>query len=145
LFKGVEFIITSTELNSFYSIIPLENLKNYFNGEVTIRKKKSGTRPVPLKGLNPILEITKNHFKKHTSIKSIALLQNEIVVTPFVELNREELSFNDSFYLSKKESNYVVKIKSKTNNPNVIFSIVYKGERRDIGIEEVKRKLSGFK
>ena len=47
--KGVEFLITSDSIDSFYSIIPLNKINSFFEVSCVIRRKKSGTSDISIK------------------------------------------------------------------------------------------------
>lgn len=145
--KNCKFIITSNKLDSFYALIPLNKLSEYFNSTATLRRKRSGTRHLPKGERNQVVNILKNHLcniklrltdLKHTNRKTIIKLNRS--------LNKNECYFgNERYYLSKTQElenhKYFIKKRSLTNNINVIFSVEYTGPFENFGLKGLKKEI----
>lgn len=120
-FKNVKFLLCKTYENRF-KIINIKNLNQFFNIEGTIRKKKSGSRPVSLKSKDIVREYIKIKFDSYEEKYEKTLLfksdLNTILKKRFIIEGREYLISRD-----KIENYYQVKKLSKTNNLTVIFSL----------------------
>ena len=142
--KGVEFLITSDSIDSFYSIIPLSRINDFFQVSCVIRKKKSGTSDIPIKDRLGVEKLIKEYLKSinhlveniHYDNKKMYLYTNRVI-------NKSELTVSDSIFLSKQEENFKYRIKkrSSTNNPNVIFSLKYTGDKKNSGLIYFKNHI----
>lgn len=138
--KGVEFIITSTSLNSFNSIIPVNEIEKYFEFSGVLRRKRSGTRGVPKRDKNESKLLLEKHLK-NLKINDYVIDESDGDVT--FRLNEDSGIYNnlyfDKYFISKVNLNmYKVKVRATTNNLNVVFSLKYTGAREDFGIELLK-------
>lgn len=136
--KGVEFIITSTGLNSFNSIIPVTEIENYFEFTGVLRRKRSGTRGVPRRDKNQSILLLQNHLRS-LKINEYVIDDSDGDVT--FKLNEDSVIYNDGLYfdkyfISKVNLNmYKVKVRATTNNLNVVFSLKYIGVRENSGLD----------
>ncbi len=130
--KGVEYIITSTELDSFYQIVPLNNIHLFFLPSCILRRKKSGTSDIPIRDrLINEEKIIDNLKKLNISILEIKYLDKKMIIKTDKKINKQDLTI-DSIFLSKLSDNeYRVKKRSLTNNMNIIFSLKYIGEKKN--------------
>jgi hypothetical protein len=112
-------------------IIPSDSIEKYFNVEAVMRFKKSGTKNIPQKEIEQVIEIVSNYFNilPDYEYKDNKLLIKNLKIYNQVNLeklkkNNKLLYFNDGeFYLSKKNNYFVIKKTSTTNNLNVIFNL----------------------
>lgn len=126
--KKVEFII-SIDNNSNKRIIPIELFSNFFNVKTILRRKKSGSTPLPQKYYNDFEETIKGCFKEY----KIFVDNSRLYVVIDKNLRKSDcylesrLFENKKYFLSEKENYiYEVKLTSSTNNPNIIFELSVK-------------------
>lgn len=134
--KNVKFIMSIDNDNNNV-IIPVEKFNEFFNVKTILRRKKSGSAPIP--------KMYYNDFK--INLNKIFINHNPKIYTEnnrlFVKLNidlsknkcyiKSDLLENKYYYLSKVENNiYEVKITSATNNPNIIFKLSAKKENSNL-------------
>lgn len=135
--KNVKFFITSDSPSgfprNFIRIIPIENVEDNFKISATLRCKKSGTQPIPLKDFVIVRGELRKRFVSDFSLS----------VNGIVKLKREprNLYLGKDYYLSKVDGGYQVRKLSKTNNPSVIFSIRYIREKRTGGFDLLSNKI----
>lgn len=133
--KNVEFIMSVDNHNNTV-IIPVEKFNEFFNVKTILRRKKSGSTPIP--------KIYYNDFK--TNLEKNFIDYNPIIFTQgnrlYIKLNKElsknecyiksDLLENKKYYLSNTGDNvYEVKLTSATNNPNIIFELSAKSANID--------------
>ena len=133
--KNVEFIMSVDNHNNNV-IIPVEKFNEFFNVKTILRRKKSGSTPIP--------KIYYNDFK--TNLEKNFIDYNPIIFIQgnrlYIKLNKE-LSKNECYiksdlletkryYLSNTGDNvYEVKLTSATNNLNIIFELSAKSANID--------------
>lgn len=142
--KQSPFIITG-EGSNFY-VFPTKELEKYFDIQCVIRRKKSGSRNIPLGKLEEIKSlILKMGYNSATFIYK----KKKLFIKGDHDLYKEKIDiddYEDVVYFSKfeKEGN-VVKILSKTNNVNVIFTLTLKtqhpGNQINKLIEYIKNRI----
>ena len=133
--KNVEFIMSVDNHNNNV-IIPVEKFNEFFNVKTILRRKKSGSTPIP--------KIYYNDFK--TNLEKNFIDYNPIIFIQgnrlYIKLNKElpknecyiksDLLENKRYYLSNTGDNvYEVKLTSATNNPNIIFELSAKSANID--------------
>ena len=145
--KHVFFIITSDSLDSFKSIIQMDELEKYFKVTACVRRKKSGTSHLPKSlftfGLNKVkihLKSINEQFISFTNENKKTIV--EIKNTKDV-IKKSDRYFGENLFLSPEDKmgQYSVKRTSSTNNINVIFSLIYIGERENMGEDKLKKSL----
>lgn len=126
--KHTNYIITGY-LQGEKLIIPVDEIDNYFLISASFRRKQSGTRH---------LTKTTEHLAYAELEKYLYSLNNDIIsrqkdnfkyeVTLKKPIsNKSDLYFSFGSYLGylshKSNNTYYIKIRSNTNNPNVVFSL----------------------
>ena len=147
--KKNDYIISSSNLDSYNIIIPVEDIPKYFNISATVRNKKSGSRNIPKKLYDTCNEIlSENMNKKGYSISNIYSLDKKYILS----LNKESTLSSDDlkFYLGQHElylsdignNEFAIKVCSNTNNTNIIFSLELKEKiSSNLGLLEFKKYL----
>lgn len=125
--KNAKFIITSSPKNELI-IFPTEKFNEYFEVKANFRRKKSGSNNLPSSHLNTVSTYLNETFGNIEITNS----NKKYFVTFYKSLppyDKYKFSLNsNSYQLTKKHDNmYEIRKLGKTNNPNVIFSIEYKG------------------
>jgi hypothetical protein len=138
--KGVKYLITSTGLNSFHAIIPIKDIGSYFEFSCVLRKKRSGTRGVPKRDRENVLNLLNEHLK-NISLENLSIINEDsgiYILKPPTKrsLSRNDLYFDNYFISESNPKMYEVKVRASTNNPNVVFSLKYKGPNVDFGKKE---------
>jgi hypothetical protein len=146
--KHSHFIITSHQTDGPKAVIPLDEIDKKFTITACLRRKKSGSSNVTKKHMPQALASLQTHMNR----LGLAFADNGPTYIPgkkkhVVFFNKRitsssDLSFGGNLYLSPLDEGYVLKKKSSTNNPNVIFSLNYIGNTRDL--EEGYQKLRSF-
>ena len=142
--KGVEFIITSNSIDSFYSIIPIDKINSFFEVSCVLRKKKSGTSDISIKDRLEVEKSVNEYLKSiNNSVEKIDYDGKKMYLKSKKIINKSKLTVSESLFLSKQDENfrYRIKKRSSTNNPNVIFSLKYKGEKKDLGLTYLKEHI----
>ena len=144
--KNSLFIITSEVLKGYKAIIPIDDLEKYFEISACLRRKKSGTSNVSKSGQNEAIIELKKSIPHGEKIREV-LIGDKI----FIEfenksklISRANRNIGDSYFLSPDNRGfgyYTLRKKSKTNNINVIFSLNYKGSKKNSGLDLLKKKL----
>lgn len=133
--KNVLFII-SIDSNNKEKIIPVEQFNDFFNIKTILRRKKSGSTPLPKRYYKDFMYQISKKIKEN----EYTLYENEnrLYIKTTLSLLRKDLYIeskliNDKkYYLSRKEKGiYEVKLTSSTNNPNVIFELSAKDINSD--------------
>ena len=143
--KGSLFIITSYEVDGSHSIIPINNIQQYFEIKATLRRKRSGTRSVPKKLIKNIITETSHHLKSN-GIKKYKFYEEEnnlcLLMEEEIKLKNKIKYFNN-YFLSETENNhkYKIKVRAKTNNINIVFSIKFLIEKVNNGHDILKNKI----
>lgn len=133
--KNVEFII-SIDSDNKEKIIPVEQFDEFFNVKTVLRRKKSGSAPLPKRYYEDFMyQISKKYKENEYSLYES---ENRLYIETTLNLLREDLYIeseiiNDKkYYLSEKDKGiYEVKLTSSTNNPNVIFELSAKNINSD--------------
>lgn len=143
--KKSKFLITSNKVDSFLYLIDIENLDLHFSVSAVVRRKKSGSRALPKKYHNEALEI----LRKHLGV--IGVILNEFTIkgkkllirTNIVVSNANKYIQDSVYYLSNTENDceYEVKVLSKTNNVNIVFSIEFLNNSEPISMSDLRKKL----
>src|SRR5699024_10108288 len=149
--KNVKFFISSSELDSYKAVIPIDEIHSFFDFSFYIRRKRSGTHNLPMKHFEDAIDELKQHsINTGFNILEIQKKVNEkgVYKTTCVldkQLPRPNLYFGEGkYYLSNhglKENNYAIKKRAKTNNINIVFNIKYIGEEKNIGLEELTKYI----
>tara|TARA_B110000046_G_scaffold44038_2_gene49042 strand:+ start:1786 stop:2640 length:855 start_codon:yes stop_codon:yes gene_type:complete len=146
------FIITSENLSSFKAIIPIVELENYFTVTACMRKKRSGTSHLSTKRYNTFIKQGNlkviNHIEDINE-KFVGLTKKGKRVILEIEnknkiLNKPSRYFDENLFLSPIENKlgyYYIKQQSNTNNINIIFSLIYTGEKNNIGIDSLRSAI----
>ena len=122
--KSIEFILTSDKKNNFF-LIHKSNFRKNFKVRGLCRLKKSGTRHLSKNRESSVIEFLKDKFKNASFKKddkgviinfneSTSIKKNQKINFEDIELHLSQIQNSESYY---------IKIKSKTNNPTVIFTI----------------------
>lgn len=137
-FKDCNYFITQDPNTKCKALFKCEDLKEYFNISCVIRRKKSGTRDLPKKYYDSYPSIISNILDK----KSVTLLDT-IEEDGRLYLNLDNKLDSKSQYIATDEADlylspisdttYRVKVRSGTNNPNIMFELKLK---RDITVNE---------
>jgi len=142
--KGVDFIITSNSLDSFHAIIPISDMSSFFSFSCVLRKKRSGTRNIPKKGRDGIINLLNNHLKE-LKLSNYNIVNEEsgvyLTTAKNTSIEKTNLYFNQFFLSIESENNYKIKKRASTNNPNVIFSLKYIGPKEDYGLNILEKYL----
>lgn len=147
--KKSNFIISSSNLDGYHIIIPVEDIPKYFNISATVRNKKSGSRHLPKKlydVCNKLVYETMNN--RGYSVSKIYSADKKYIL----KLNKEStLSNHDlKFYLGQHElylsdignNEFAIKMCSTTNNTNIVFSLKLKDKTSyNLGLLEFKEYL----
>jgi hypothetical protein len=144
------FIISSTEVSGYCHVLPIDNFDDYFETKALIRRKKSGSRDIPKSKISEVKNIVKLHLKPLvSSFDFINDYDGNLIVETDVNyslLNSDRYMPGGLFLsLNEPPSTYKVKMLSKTNNINVIFSIAYIGPRDKGGINLLEEYIKNFK
>jgi hypothetical protein len=117
--KGAKLFITNN-----YTILPIEYFRDYFQISAKYRIKRSGSSSV---GKHNI-ELIKDYISTHDyAITNYRIDNNKLFVTSVQQLHNQRFTLNGITYMfSLRTNEYELRKLSKTNNPNVIFSIVNK-------------------
>jgi hypothetical protein len=142
--KGVEFIITSSGLNSFYAIIPISDVEKYFNFSGVLRRKRSGTRRVPKKDILNCIDVLKTHLNSNGILNYN--IRNDgstiyLILNSTSNCIGENLYFDKYFLSSENQQKYKVRVRANTNNLNVIFSLKYIGDKVNCGLEKIEKHI----
>lgn len=149
-FKKCNYFITSDPKTKCKAIFKCEDLKKYFDISCVIRRKRSETRDLPKKLYNSHVEIISNRLN-NKSINVIGKVSesNKLYLDLDTELDSESqyiATDEADIYLSPvADKTYRVKVRSGTNNPNILFELKLK---RNIveneGIEDFNNYLSSI-
>lgn len=127
--KNCKYIIASNGLNSEIFHFPIEKIPEYLIVNAYLRRKKSGSRKLPKKEYSIASSLLQTSY---SHLPGIIELGKDLLYQPDTPLDTTNLYFGDSYYLSEiKENTYKVRKISKTNNPNVIFSLQIKKAHSD--------------
>ena len=138
--KGVKFFIVSNDPVKDFKIIPVSELIKFIGFKATLRRKKSGSRDLPISLRKSALQEISNYLStKLISILKTDFFQKKTIITLSKEL--EIIKFN-SYYFSKiNDTTYRLKLLSSTNNPTVIFSMNYIKIPTSNGLELIQQNL----
>jgi hypothetical protein len=131
-------------LDTFYNIIPITKIEEVFTISAVFRRKRSGTRDVPMKNLLEVKGLLTKHLTTLGVLNfQIKTLGNKLILGQLSKsIDNKELYF-DNYFLSYIGNNeYRVKMRAQTNNPNVVFSMNYNGIKSDTGLEQLKNYLN---
>lgn len=125
--KNVKFF--ATKYRGKIVIFPTERLQNYFEISRKYRVKRSGSGNIPKKCVS---EVSSLFDGEHYYDGKYFVLKNL-----FLQLHQKTQGKDRVYYVSKKhaEDGYVITYLSKTQNPNVIFSLKAKKAQ---SIEDLK-------
>lgn len=133
--KNVEFIMSVDNHNNNV-IIPVEKFNEFFNVKTILRRKKSGSTPIPKIYYNDFKTNLEKNFIDYNPI--IFIQGNRLYIKLNKELSKNECYINSDllenkrYYLSNTGDNvYEVKLTSATNNPNIIFELSAKSANID--------------
>ena len=146
--KDSHFIITSTKLNDYKAMIPMERVGDYFNVSAVLRRKRSGTSYVARKRMAHCLEeLEKYAMERDVTIEKITHGKKPSVrFQQDIELTRAESYVGEDYFLSRirGERGYYLKTRSKTNNLNVIFTLDYIGPEENIGVPTLDEMIRAY-
>jgi len=98
-------------------LVPISEIKNNFDVNATLRRKKSGPRPIPTKLLDKTKKIITDVC--HGSVFSIEGKKNFVT-----NYTGDKVRFSDGVFLSSKgNGKYELKKLSNTNNINFMFEL----------------------
>jgi hypothetical protein len=145
--KGVTHLITSSKTSErYFSIIDINQINIHFKSKATLRIKRSGTRDIPSKNISGVMDIISEHLNKIGYINEYTIEKKDKKL--FIRTEKETLDktyIEPNFYISKDDKkNYVIKLRSKTENLNIIFGLEYIG-KKNIGIENYIEFLNKIK
>lgn len=143
---GVEYIITSNKLDSFHAILPVSNLDKYFEVGAVLRRKRSGTRHVPIKDRNTAKLDLKKHLSNLNMNECEFSISNKkllVKINTTTELIKSDLYFG-KYFLSPNggPNNYIIKVRSGNNKLNIVFNLKYKGVESNIGLDSLIIRLN---
>ena len=125
--KNVRYIITNN-----FILLPIDQLKDYFDITAKYRVKKSGSSSVSKKNF----ECVETFIKDNYPVDNIIFKSNKMYAISSAELHKTTFKLNNTDYMfSKCDNDYEIKRLSNTRNANVIFSIKLKKVK--IGISEL--------
>ena len=144
--KGSLFFITSNTINGFNSIVPIDLIDKYFNITAVVRRKRSGTRSVPKRELGNVKNQTSTHLS-NKGVKQYNLIEesNNLYLIMEDETNMDsKIKYFGNYFISETDisKKYKIKVRAQTNNINIVFSIQYIGEQKNIGLNLVKDKIN---
>ena len=137
LAKKTSYFITGSFDNGVnVGIIPLDNLSEAFIFKITLRRKRSGTRSLPIKDDHIVEEIIKSKFE-YLGIKIFCVKRegNKLLIKTNCKNKQKEKNLhfigpNAQYFLSQSKQNsceFELKVKSKTNSINIIYTSTYRG------------------
>lgn len=125
--KNVKFIITNNNI-----LIPIENIKEFFNISAKYRIKRSGSSSVGSK----YSESLKTYINENFDTTKIEVESDKMFVTSSIQLHNKRFILNGIEYMfSLRENRYEIRKLSNTFNANVIFSITLKSGKQGIDIK----------
>jgi hypothetical protein len=137
--KATAFIMTSTRLHGCKRIVPIDQIEEYFHVRAVVRRKRSGSRHVPIKERSIVCDQLLRHSEKVGFTFTLGREKRKTFAYIDQPMALRDLSFGDGYYLSETRSNrYYIRKKSNTNNINVVFSLRYKGERKEEGWQYIR-------
>lgn len=147
--KDSYFIITSTNLSDYKAILPIEEIKNYFDVSAVIRRKRSGTAHVAQYRRESCIKELDEYIEQFGLEISEIITHSKKTLVKFnkdKDFKKSERYFGSNFFLSPNTEGkgYYIKTRSNTNNLNVIFSLVYKGPEENIGIDLLGKFIRKF-
>lgn len=141
--KGCEWIVSSKVVSGLSEenlcLIPIEEIPNNFIVSSGVRRKRSGTAPLPKKMRRKASELVSTICEKPT-------IQEDGKKTYLIgDIGGHSLELPEMLYLSKKDINrYEIKKRSSTNNINIMFSLELKNDYAFMG-DEFKSYLDNLK
>ena len=141
--KGNTHIISSTKKSKYLAIIPIEEIKNHFTVSACIRRKKSGSRSLPLREQDESIIKARLHLEK-LGIKICESTKNKktlLTLNNPEPIKKIDLYFGDDLFLSQSSQPNLYEIKklSSTNNENVIFSLTSRSISENYGFDAFKK------
>lgn len=129
--KNSLFIITSDCLGGYKAVVPIEEINKYFTITACARRKKSGTRHLPLKDYSITEEVINATLLDNESYEYYREgKKTYLELNCDEDLNKEDCYIGENLFLSKEsEQKYAVKRLNTTNNINVVFSMEYTGKK----------------
>lgn len=124
--KNTKWIISSHKHTGFTKneliFVPINEMNNYFNVSISLRRKKSGSSSVAISRKAEVQLLCKEIFDK-----DIINIENR----SYIELNSlpSNIHLNDTYCLKKEPHNgnlYEIRKKGTTNNPNIMFELKLK-------------------
>jgi hypothetical protein len=124
--KNAKWIISSNKHTGFTKneliFVPINEMSNYFNVSISLRRKKSGSGSVPMSRQEEVKTLCKSIFSK-----DIQVIKNK----SYIELDAlpQNIHLNDTYCLKKQPLNgnlYEIRKKGTTNNPNIMFELKLK-------------------
>ncbi|MCU5068334.1 PDDEXK family nuclease [Bacillus pacificus] len=147
--KDSHFVITSTKLYDYKALLPINVIKDFFEVSAVVRRKKSGTADVAQYKIETSINELKEYLKQHSLAVTEVVPQGKktlIKLNRKVDLKKSDRYFGECYFLSpnSKGEGYYIKQRSKTNNLNVIFSLVYTGPEKNSGIELLRKFINSL-
>lgn len=149
-FKKCNYFITHDPKTRCKAIFKCEDLKKYFDVSCVIRRKRSGTRDLPKKLYKSHIEIISNQLNnKSINVIDRVSESNKLYLNLDTNIDNESqyiATDNAEIYLSPvSDKTYRVKVRSNTNNPNILFELKLKRNIiKNEGIEDFDNYLSSL-
>ncbi len=135
--KNVLFFIISRNVDKDFKIIRIDNIDKYFELSCVIRRKKSGSRDIPISKRELVIEKLVKHLKNENSLLIDYKFEGKSTIVTTNREPKEKYFGSKNFFLSKIENNnYKIKSLSSTNNLTVIFSVDISLEIENDGVKD---------
>lgn len=135
--KGSKFIITSSKLESYYAIIPINEIDIFFEIKAIMRHKRSGTVDVPNKEKSIV---TKEIIKNLGKTAKFEILGKKLILN--ISDKKIKSNYFGQYYFSKiAENKFRIVKRSNTNNLNIIFTLKYIGLEENNGLDKLLKCL----
>ena len=121
--KSTEYIIS--EYGGEFVIVPIDNLRAYFNVEAVLRRKKSGSGHLNAPNIDDFLNAMHNSGYPNIRRSDVYIAEDSFCITTYNIPNRSKFEGKRYTYQLTKENTkkYQIRKLSITNNPNVVFSL----------------------
>jgi len=138
--KGVKFLIASNRACDFpknlIKVIDIETFDADFEVSGVYRRKKSGSRHLPMKDREHFERIAREEFENPKIVHE----DRKTFVT--IDEDPMDLHVDGRYYLSEQgEGTYIVKKLSGTNNRNVIFTLRFAPADGNYGLDGLRREI----
>lgn len=137
----VKFIATSTHRKDFEKhflrIFPIRDFGKYFDVVANFRRKKSGTSKMPQKDFDHVKLLIKRKFGKDAKLAKTGSLS-------FNKYSIGKTYIGERYYVAEKKEIYQVRRRSKTNSPQIVFSIKYIGKKETEGLDLIEKEIKKY-